>query len=403
MMRRIVRDRAAYEFFLPFESPSSWLGKTLRERGISNVVAARHVGVNPSDVSHWLNDGKPIPRGSLGELAELLCPDDLPYVDGLKTAEGLTDRVLNTVAQLCALNDCKEKLSSFLLDRLQRKYEALYRQQVALSRADAVSGGIKLLMAADSALRAVIAVNLERLPPPLVTTVNVAIHLRFPYNHFFGLLLDLPSDQAFEPEWGAVITTFRDASLRSLRMTAATGLRGTPSEALLQDHSRHMLCRHGSGSDQETIRASILGDKTSADPMTRRLAYAGLSLRGRDSEISERYLYDLVRDDDLRLANLLFDAIHYGDVRLGEVGPRYELSSHPPLNALGHILRHIVFTDGYQGIQAVEEQTLSDILHVYGPVGTTDLAKSVRRSVPQSFGENLSPNLRATLEALFWN
>jgi hypothetical protein len=254
---------------------------------------------------------------------------------------------------------------------LQKKLHNLLDQQLVGTMAQRVALAVRLLSSAIFAVRRATALQIDS-ARPLVSAENITLHVRYPYNHFVGLLMELSQARSFDPRWSFVLCGFRDGALRSLRATARTNPRSVPGEAFIQDHSQHMLCRHGDAADRHAIKATIERGRHSADPMTRRLAYAGLSLADLDPQIAERYLTRVVEDEQLRLAKIAFDALHFGDIQLRDVDSDYVQLTAPPLKAIQHIVRHIIFVNEYHGILRIEEQTLTDIVDFFGPAAIID-------------------------------
>ncbi len=350
-----------------FESPNTWLRKALRRKGVSANAAARHLSLSSSQLSHWVNEHEKIPRRHLWELAELLDLTDPEHALELKAWEEMTERLRDTARTACGDD---EGLAELVLRSVYGKLDALLAQQAAVQPTDRVSSGVRFLLAAELALRGVALLNDPA--QPFISRDNVLRHVRYPMNHFVGLLLDLGADPDVVRRHGPVLAEFRARALRSLRRTAADSRRTSAGTAFVEDHSKHMLARHGDAADQERIKQTIVLGTAADDPMTRRLAYAGLALTQADPDVTQRYLRDVRHDDELRQANITFDAIHYGDIDLAHGDRIRGRLAAAPLNAIRHIARHVVNAEQYHAIQPIEEQTLCDIYALFGPSAFRD-------------------------------
>lgn len=343
-----------------FNSPNQWLRDALQRAQFSAHSIARQLRIDAAQVSRWLNEKERVPCHHLSELAEILCSRDLSYVVKLKTCEELEEQLNKAIR---ALAGDEEQIIPFLVSRVANKLAAVLDQEIDTTPEEHASLGIRFLTAAQFAVRC--ATTLRDFPnQPLVNTENIHRHIKYPYNHFTGLLLELSKDPDCPSQWLPLLENFRESALRSLRRTSKPDNDSSRADVFIRYHSRHLLARHGERSDQDSIRR-ILKQPMDGDPMARRLEFSGLSLAGTDQEIGHRYLHEVCQHDAMRLANIAFDAIHYDCMSLDDQSnfPRCVVSLKPVVK---HVLRHILHHNHYQSIQAVEEQTICDIFALFG-------------------------------------
>jgi len=346
------------EMEAPFNSPNQWLRDALQDKRLSTSGVARQLCLSAPQLSHWVNGQERIPRHHLLELAELLDPQDGIYVGQLKDCEDFLDQ-LHKAAQNFAADD--QGLATFVESRVCEKLHTLLSQELDSTPAELVSLGVRFLAAAHFCLRRAISLR-DNPAQPLVGFENVRLHLRYPYNHFLGLLIDLPTHPACQAQWHVVLSVFRQDALRSLRESSRAPGDSSSVSIFIRHHATHLLAQHGELVDQESVERIISHTQLSKDAMLHRLAYAGLSLTGRIPELAQRYLQELRRNEALRLANVRFDAIHYGDISLEQdLVPAITIP-----NTVNHVLRHILCPEHYRSIGPVEQQTITDIFELFG-------------------------------------
>jgi len=197
------------------------------------------------------------------------------------------------------------------------------------------------------------------------------------------------------PLWRPPLLEFRQKAVRSLRQIARVA--DAPSDAhslFIRHHAYHLLARHGDKSDMESISNRLRKDQLSLAPMERRLSLAGLSLAGH-ADVSAKYLEEIRSSDQMRVTNILFDAIHYGDISLDSAHAS-GLPRSAPLSATAHVMRHIVNVEHYGTIHAVEEQTMCDIFARYGeaPFRHPTILAHLRNSVQAPNRQLMSAQFR---------
>jgi hypothetical protein len=162
-----------------------------------------------------------------------------------------------------------------------------------------------------------------------------------------------------------LLLDFREDARRHLRDIVRNSERRNPAEDWVRQHAIHLLARSGAPLDRDFIKEVILSEDGSADPMTERLGFVGLLLADGKEDTAERYLAKLRRDDKLAHANLVFDAIHYGDIHIGEQGD-YPSETKGFHQSIPQILRHIEQPELYRSILDIECITLIHLLDHIG-------------------------------------
>lgn len=295
----------------PVPTPNQWLDKKLRELQLSRAGVARLIGRSREEVQRWVNGREQIPRHHLAEVAaQLGTSSDLEYVLKLKECEDIIDTLKRRIRDLARIGRCEpKKLESAIFDLLHRKTDearsANLSEHASVYLYNAIHAAFVMRLWCDSARNNDFA--------EVLNSQNVHFHLRYPSNNFFGLVLDLEGEQFGQ------LSAFREASLVHLRSLAKSKPTGGPYE-LSRHHAIHMLARHGSAEDQAVVSELIRDAASSHGPLCRRLGYSGLILRSGTEGLVDEYIYLLQSDDHLAIVDLIFEAVHYGDIKLSSNG-----------------------------------------------------------------------------------
>ena len=191
----------------------------------------------------------------------------------------------------------------------------------------------------------------------LFTGESIGRHLCYPVNHFMGALLldDLETS-------GPSLLITRVLGLTNLRELAKSSP-VTNRVPLIRHHAIHMLARYGDEDDRATVQDMILQGLNSEDRLSRKLGFSGLIMaQGADSEIADKYLYELTRDSELAAVDLAFDATHYGDLSLSSDGQLRPLDSFAPIlvqNITKHYTRPQIYgcladIDAFRALSTLE-------------------------------------------------
>jgi len=374
-----------------FNTPNQWLRDSLERADFSANALSRQLNLSAPQISRWVNDREKIPSHHLREIAVILFPQDKEYVDNLKACEEHEEQLYKTAK----IFSCEEPgLADFIVLRMQEKLATVLTGELEATPRHHAMLGVRFLIAAQFAIRCAIALRESPLDA-LVTPENIQRHIQYPYNHFLGLLIDLGKDPQCLPLWRPPLLEFRQKAVRSLRQIARVA--DAPSDAhslFIRHHAYHLLARHGDKSDMESISNRLRKDQLSLAPMERRLSLAGLSLAGH-ADVSAKYLEEIRSSDQMRVTNILFDAIHYGDISLDSAHAS-GLPRSAPLSATAHVMRHIVNVEHYGTIHAVEEQTMCDIFARYGeaPFRHPTILAHLRNSVQAPNRQLMSAQFR---------
>lgn len=319
-----------------FNTVNQWLRDSLERADFSARALSRQLDIDPCQVSRWLNEREKVPRYHVFEIATILSPREVEYAFHLKDCEEQEEQ-LSEIAFDFSAED--QGLTDFVLSRMHRKLGSALDQELDATPRHHARLGVRFLSAAKFALRSAILLR-EHPDEEFVSALNIQRHIQYPYNHFVGLLLEMGQDQDCLAQRRPILLDFREGALRSLRRTAfPSGSRSFELEMFVEHHSCHLLARHGDQRDRERVARQLTRDQGSRSPMERRLILAGLSLAGY-SDFSAQYVDELRASEQLRSANITFDAVHYGDLLLSDVG-RSSLPMDPPKRASEHVLRHI--------------------------------------------------------------
>ncbi len=330
-------------------TPNEWLAELVDQRGISHNRLARMVELDATLVQRWISGREQIPSYHLAEIVRLIStPEDFTYALSLKYCEDFTNQLRKQIKKLTICTDDIDNNEVELA--VSGCLEKLLSQEVNLKQEEKIQVAAKHLTDANFAIRTWVQAAEEDFLSPLFSSSNIARHLRYPVNHFAGLLLELPSIQ--------------ERGLTNLRRIIENRKVRLESDMLSQHHAVHMLVRHGTDSDRMRIKELLLRGDISHTPMMRSLGFVGLMLVEGDSSMIEHFLFEWERDQNLANVNSLFDAIHYGDVVIdahGRVPTTTEFNG-----AILHILRHLEQPRHYQNILGLELRKLLHILEEAG-------------------------------------
>jgi hypothetical protein len=384
-------------------SPNQWLREVMHRRRMPGRALVRQLCMDAGQVSRWLNGREKIPAYSLVEIAEMLAPDELDYVQRLKNYEELTGQLRETIRSLAAEND---ELALFIEARIQEKVHSLLEQDLDQTQFEQADLAVRCLAAAHFATRRMIDLRDDDPGKPFICSENIATHIRYPYNHFMGLLLDIVNDSRLLRNWREDMLPIRTTALTSMRRNVETAGESSTSALYVGHHATHLLAKHGDFGDQEYVRKKLHVPHLSLSAMSRRLAYAGLCLSGKGSDAAEQYLRQMTTDDNFREANLTFDALHYGDLAVNVIKDGVK---EPPPRTIKHILRHLLEPRQYKSIEAVEARTLCDIHARWGAAAFAHprlrgfLQRCLERDYPEvdpSTVANLRDRLNSVLRTL---
>ncbi|MGH7158181.1 MAG: hypothetical protein ACREGD_03890 [Candidatus Saccharimonadales bacterium] len=285
-------------------TPNQWLESKLREAGISNSALARTIGRSRTEVQRWVNSREQIPKHQLAEIAAHIgTVKDLEYAMQLKECEDFADALERRLRDFCrTMKVDLDTVAPHVFDLLLAKTSEEKRST------DASYPSVLLynMTRANFIFRTWTDAASARNYNQLVSPDNIKVHLQYPSNHFFGLILhlDLPSDTA---------QAQRELAVRHIRHTAEGRDLATPSE-LPSQHAIHMLARFGSQADQELVEDLLHRAAGSDDLLSIRLGYAGLITSTGDADTTDKYVWLMSKDERLYAVDILFEAVHYGDI-----------------------------------------------------------------------------------------
>jgi plasmid maintenance system antidote protein VapI len=287
-------------------TPNQWLESKLRDLDISNAGLARLIGRSRTEVQRWVNNREQIPRHHLAEIAaQLGTPQDLEYALKLKECEDFADHLRRRLHQLARIGQCDPAIiESATFELLQQKTN----EECTASPSGYASVLLYNMTHASFVFRLWYEAAASREFGNILSPDNMKLQIQYPANHFFGLALNLGL-------LGGHMAEYREGGLAHLR-TLATAKQDSPNQ-LANHHAIHILARFGSTADQELVTDLIENAVESTDLLSIRLGYAGLMLRPSHEHLAEKYVWLLRQDEALSFVDLLFDAVHYGDVALG--------------------------------------------------------------------------------------
>ncbi|WP_329127253.1 helix-turn-helix domain-containing protein [Streptomyces sp. NBC_01465] len=283
------------------------MDRKLRELGYSNAQFARVLGRSRTEVQRWINGREQIPRHHLAEIAAYLgSADELEYAMKIKECEDFGDalrRKLREVARISNANP--ETLVKSVFGLLHEKTADTSMQSGEIGYASALLYNITR---ANFIYRIWTGVVYSRDFTDLIAPEHIKLHLQYPANHFLGLALQ-------SNEKGSVASSHVHDALAHLRRLAsdspASEVGGLP-----RHHAIHMLARAGTQADQALVQELVWDATKSPDPLSVRLGYVGLIVRTGNEDVAEKYLWLLQHRQELAVADVMFEALHYGDTEL---------------------------------------------------------------------------------------
>lgn len=344
---------------LSVPSASQWLDDALVARDMSQNRLARLLGVSAPQINRWVNASEKIPRLHLAEAARQLGSHaDLAYVRAIKDCEESLDGL--TVAAR-KLGESLGIAAAGIPLTMVRKVDALVKQEQSACRLSSAEMAQRYLTDAAHALRICANAHVESLVSPM----NINRHLQYPMNIFIGTVLSMSQTGEISIHDRARLEDFAEESLDGFRSTVKDGNKKGMCEILARQHAIHLLARFGTKSDRGLIKDVVIREK-SVDPVTKRLGFTGLILSENNPDITDKFVWELLRDRDLMTSSLRFDAMHYGDELVKPTGFYSADATHFD-NTLSQLVRHIVNPDDYRSIIAIEVVKLGEIFDRLGP------------------------------------
>jgi hypothetical protein len=354
-------------------TPNEWVEGKLREQKMSNAALARIIGHDRTQVQRWINGREQIPRHHLAEIAiQLGSYTDLEYALKLKECEDSTDTLKRRIRELA-------RVGRFDATHAERAVFTLLEQRTDAEEHDDKNIYTSALMYnmahAAFIFRLWQEAAASRDFSGIITSTNLKLHLQYPANHFLGLVLNLERDHGLMPE-------FREQCLRQIRDLVRSEADDNPLRVSHRHHAIHVLGRFGTPDDREQVSGLLVESAASAEPVSIRLGYAGLTLQAGNEELVEKYLWLLQRNETLAAVDITFDAVHYGDSGLSR-GFELPTSLRRTTRTVSNILRRLLQPEQYASIRELDTFRLREIL---------------RRCTPDSIPDvSLEPKIRATL------
>lgn len=339
-------------------TPNEWLRSLLDTNDISRARLARMIGRSREEVQRWVSGREQIPRVHLAEIVSQVANDrELDHVLRLKDCEDLNDRLGRLLDRLA------KKLGTdppLLRSGVRAQLDRISRPDRGVGGTRAATHYVRHLADAIFAFRTVLD-SLTKAEFTLFEMETLARHLRYPQNHYVGLMMEIPR---LLPEHNGVAQMIRETMLQSARSTAF-GV-ADPSWGLLKHHALHMLARHGEETDRDSVNEYLDSTVTVPDVLAKKLGYSGLIMSGHNTdEVAQEYVYFLARNQELARVDLTFDATHYGDATTSRQG-------HLPDNVVSYtrlssnIVRHFFSPDIYGPIVDVDSFRLLSIIDLDG-------------------------------------
>lgn len=310
-------------------TPGEWLAGLLASAGMSHAALARKIGRSRAEVTRWTSGREQIPRSHLAEIADRFGPPGaLDYVMRLKDCEDAQDQLLRWSSRLAKRLGTNR---SDVGDTLLASADALATPN--LVEPAAAQERFRLLTTARFAVTQW-SLFTESSDTDLFTPESIGRHLRYPVNHFMGiLLLDSPGTSAPSLQITRVLGL---ANLRELVNSSPVA----EMVPLIRHHAIHMLARYGDEADRVTVQEMTIQGLNSDDRLSRKLAFSGLIMSQQaDSDNADKFLFELARDSELAAVDLAFDATHYGDLALSAEGQLRPLDSFAPM-LIQNIAKH---------------------------------------------------------------
>jgi hypothetical protein len=327
-----------------------------------------------------VNSREQIPKHHLAEIAaQLGTPRDLEYAIKLKECEDFADSLRKRLRELARVGRCNpEVLESGTFDLLSRKTG----EEKAADNDELASLLLYNMTHASFVFRLWCQAATFRDFDRILTPESMRLHVRYPANHFLGLALDLETAGGLMPE-------FRDQCLAHLRQLATIKGSGSTNELSRRDHAIHILARYGRPADEALVADIIQDAATSDEPFSVRLGYAGLMLRSGNEELVDKYVWLLQHDDRLAVADLSFDAVHYGDATLGQDQQMPVEVEHFD-KSIANILRRLEHPEQYAAIAELDVRRFLNLLDRADPNAfrATHLALSLRHRLEEILADS---------------
>lgn len=350
-------------YFASVPSPNEWLAQIIEKHGVSGNSLARTIGQSAPQVNRWINKKEKIPRHHLMEIAQQIgIPSEFEYINQLKTCEEIADQL--------------QKLISDFAQELEVDGDAIetalfkYIEDLALKEASISSAELPITIIARFTTDAYFALRLglqalrSGFVDPLIDKENINRHLKYPVNQMFGFLLDISSNKNKAQDVNPFLEFQHETLLNLKKITEARNL--SNREQLINMHALHLLSRYGQRSDRGYVESLVYDNKKELEPLTKRLSFVGLILGQTDVRSTDLFLRELRHDTELAAMDILFDALHYGDITLSSKGDAFS----PLLQYSGmisHVLYHIQEIDNYKNILPLEVYKLTRLLNQLGP------------------------------------
>ena len=360
-------------------TPSEWLARLLTSTGMSHAALARQIGRSRVEVTRWTSGREQIPRMHLAEVADQFgTADALDYVMRLKDCEDAHDQLLRWSSRLAKRIGTR---TPDIIDSLLAAVDSLANP--APTEIATAQERFRLLTAARFA---VVQWSLlaESDDTDLFTPESIGRHLRYPVNHFVGTLLldNLPTS-------GPSLQITRALGLANLRklVTSSSVADMVP---LMRHHAIHMLARYGDENDRATVNDMIRQGLESGDTLSRKLGFSGLVMAsGGDSEVADRFLYELTRDSELAAVDVAFDATHYGDLSIRADGQLRPLDSFAPM-LIQNIVKHYARPQVYGRLADIDAFRALSVLEFCQPAEVPAEVETALISCVESGGLNPS-------------
>ncbi|MFE2994887.1 helix-turn-helix domain-containing protein [Nocardia sp. NPDC059246] len=337
---------------LKVPTPNEWLAELLAQLEISNTQLARMIGRDRTQVKRWVNGREQIPRHHLAEIAAHLgTPSDLDFAVKLKDCEDFSDSLRRRLEGLARVARCE---ADPLIESIQARLIQQTMDAEDTDPRDYLSRLLYNITHVSFVLRLWLESAENRSFGAILSPHNINVHLRYPANHFVGLLLNPKHIEGR-------LLDFRDDALRSMRSLALSRDITSPLELPAQ-HAIHMLARFGDRDHHDTVLDLISDSASSSDPLRLRLAFTGLMQVPGNQHLVDHYMALLHHNTDVAKVDTLFDALHYGDLKLGrDLQLPDRSSSYTYLT--GNILRRLRDPDTYGVLQRLDLYRLSVLVN----------------------------------------
>jgi len=337
-------------------TPGEWLARLVASADMSHAALARKIGRSRAEVTRWTSGREQIPRMHLAEIADQFGPSGaLDYVMRLKDCEDAEDLLVRWSSRLAKrLGTNRPDIG----DTLLASVHALATPNLA--KPAAAQERFRLLTTARFAVTQW-SLFAENNNTDLFAPESIGRHLRYPVNHFMGiLLLDSPGTSAPSLQITRVLGL---ANLRELVKSSPVA----EMVPLIRHHAIHMLARYGDEADRGTVQEMTLQGLNSHDRLSRKLAFSGLIMSQQaDSDNADKFLFELARDSELAAVDLAFDATHYGDLALNAEGQLRPLDSFAPM-LIQNIAKHYARPQVYERLADIDAFRALSVLEFSQP------------------------------------